>query len=266
MLREIADATDDASNRKRGRELWHIGEDLMNLKEYSEAALRYSQAQPFLWESGLEFDLELAVHTCGRRAVALSILARHQEALDVMEDLMGRVALDWVPSDAEPGTRSEDQMPIAIGLWIDAFKTLGRPVDAISACDTLISAYDPAETEVRRLLVEKAFRMKGMIAEERGEIEAAIGFYEEAIKRSAGDEHKAPRSIFATSMAKRAGLLERTGHTQEALAAYEEIIATSSNPRRRRTQGARSCAGGKKKALPRRMEPDVQTIAVTLPP
>jgi tetratricopeptide (TPR) repeat protein len=222
-VRETAEATDPASVRKRARALWGIARRLMKLEEYSEAVSRYQEAEVLLWGLGTEFECELAVSAAGRRAAALLRLKRYRGAADAIDELVGRVDLNWAGSDASGLTA--DLVPIAVGPWTWLLEQIGDLDRAHAAADMLIAAYDPPSTDLRRLVVASAFQTKGNVAQAHGDDNGALSSFADAIRHSSGSTDPGLLDVFADATYKRGTLLQHSGRGDEAFAAYEAVVA-----------------------------------------
>jgi hypothetical protein len=91
---ELRGANDARSVRLRGAALWTVAEALLRLDRLDEASEIFALALPILWRD--ETSWGHAVNATGRRAFALVRLARHAEAVALLNELVDRVGLDWV--------------------------------------------------------------------------------------------------------------------------------------------------------------------------
>src|SRR5579863_480446 len=93
VLERTRGATDDASLRERGDALWTLGEDLLRLGQLEQGADRLGEAAATLWPFASEHPT--AVIACSRRATALIMLRREDDAYEVLADAIDRIGLEW---------------------------------------------------------------------------------------------------------------------------------------------------------------------------
>jgi tetratricopeptide (TPR) repeat protein len=223
ILRETAGATDASSAHKRGVALWIMAEAFMQLTEFETAAERFGEADSIL--RGFDTEHILVVSGAGQRAVALLRLGRQPEALDVLNELVERVGLNWVDPTGDP----HDHLAGALGPWLYLMEQLGHADDAYDAADALITAFDPPSSWVRELEVAQAFRTKGSVALVRGDHQEATELLEEAILRSASGDGDGFLTVWAEATLTSGALLEQTGREIDALTGYDELIARCDN-------------------------------------
>jgi tetratricopeptide (TPR) repeat protein len=151
------------------------------------------------------------------KGTTLGVLNRHEEAIDVYDEVIRRFE-----NSSEPGVPEE----VAKALLRKGYRLgmLGRNDEALSVYDDVLLRFGASPEAVVREQVAKALRNKGLILGAMNRSEEAIAVYGEAVERFGNATETIVREQVAVSLRNQGyslGLLKRN---DEALKVYDDVV------------------------------------------
>lgn len=220
VLERTRGGTDDATLRERGDALWTLGEDLLRLGQLEQGVERLGEAAATLWPFASEQPT--AVIACSRRATALIMLGRHDDAYEVLADAIERIGLEW-SYPALP-----DLMALVLADLLDLLRIKGMEERATEVADVVLRRYEADDTPTQRIAAGRALRQKAVSAIGRADWAEALALYDELIRRCPVEEDMAVRDssveMRLSALTTRGYVLEQLGRRDDALGSYEEAL------------------------------------------
>jgi tetratricopeptide (TPR) repeat protein len=215
VIYRTRDATDPESLQKRALALWHVAGEMKEHRRFADAERYYADADPLLWR--FEPLRRWAVAGRRSRALALISLGRFEEAHETLASLIEKIGIRaTVPEDP-------DLMVESLRVWLLLLGQHRSAEEMDAGARAVIEAFGTSTRPTQRSLVSDAFLKRGVAAAMRGDWEAALPIFEEAIARSNADD-RGSVLVRAQSMADRAAVLAELGRTHDALAACDEFL------------------------------------------
>jgi hypothetical protein len=156
VVRETAEATDDATLVKRGVALFTLGEDLLRLGDFAQAATRLDEAATVLWP--FESERGTAINARERRANALAYLRREQDALGLVESSIDEIGLDWIDPNFP------DVIPRLLCTRSKLLWDRGRRDEADAAADETLAQLGSVRGPSERLIAITVLCVKARVA------------------------------------------------------------------------------------------------------
>src|SRR5579863_9891993 len=225
IVMQTAGATDETSVRKRGHALWKLGQDLLQIGCYDEAAARLGEAAESLW-TFTEWR-STAVLARAQQATALEAGGRDQEAFDLMSDLIEEIGLDW----NEP--ESPHVMAFVLAQWVGYLPAMDRAEQVEEVADVILERFPTDSTDWQRLAVGRALRQKAISRVMEGDWGDALALLDELVERCPEEQNDAYRDeslmLLVASLTMRGFVLEQLGRTGEAMGSYDDAIRIGAN-------------------------------------
>lgn len=216
-----------AAPGKRGLVLLRLGEVLFKLGLLEEAAERLREAAAAVGVAP-GFAL-IAVSARWRESQALMFLGRAEDALELIDELIGMFLLRQALPDSEPDSGKEAILArMRSGVLASrpaVLYMLGRWTEACDAADAMVAEFGPRATERERLDILRALIMKAKAAGAAGEVELALAALDQAVERCAGESAIAFREKIADILMVRGEVLADGGNDDAARMAYAEVEA-----------------------------------------
>lgn len=176
LLDRISESGSPETLVQRAQVMSRIADARMELGQFEQAVQYYTDAEAILWRFA---NGHVAAIVAGeRRGLALIELGRLEDALEAVTQLLDKVGV------GATATKHPDLVTGAIDMRLVLLERLGRIEEAGAAADAVIETLEPGSTSHKRAAIAKAFRIRGVAAQERGDHKAALVAYEAAIDRA----------------------------------------------------------------------------------
>jgi tetratricopeptide (TPR) repeat protein len=215
-IEETRGASDDESLKKRGLAYWMLGRTAKQNEEFEDAA-RYSREAALILEE-IPSLRAIAVHARADEGSALARLARYDEALDVLDEVVRRLPeVPHLHDTVFAELRNPNLLNAvanAAGLRVEVLDQLNRVEDADAAAEFVINAFRSGDTGPQRFVVATAFAARGRFAHRRGDLDGAVGFLDQAITLSEKDaDDRRFGTVRSTALAERQAVLQEARPT-----------------------------------------------------